>query len=228
MSKRIATPSLSIVAIAVALPSLAAAWTPYGYGPGSRPQYPLEGEPAASGAPTSGTIEQPPGSGATPPYPGRGPAYPSGSFYPGFRTDFPSEPYGGSFGPPPGFPPPGAPFGRPGPDQPGFGTPSAPPPISRYATQDAYILEVPLIGGMKPEQVQIDTQGRWIIVSRDQSAQQAREETFDEGRGYMRSYSFSSGTGSRRFTLPPDADLAAMKREDGKDEVRIVIPRRTK
>jgi HSP20 family molecular chaperone IbpA len=91
-------------------------------------------------------------------------------------------------------------------------------------TEDAYIIEVPL-EGMSAEEVQVTTQGNWISIGRDQSRQDVKEDTFDQGRGYARSYSFSSGSASRRFSVPRDADVSAMTREESEGTLRISIPR---
>jgi HSP20 family molecular chaperone IbpA len=101
----------------------------------------------------------------------------------------------------------------------------APLQISRRSTEDAYIIEIQLTG-MTPEELQISTQGNWISIGKDQSRQEIKEDTFDQGRGFARSYSFSTGSASRRFSLPPDADVAAMTREESEGVVRVVIPRR--
>jgi hypothetical protein len=205
-------------AVAVFGPALACAWTPYGYGPSD----PWTGGPSPSQPPAAPGQEGSPPSTATPPYPGQEAPYPPDYPYPGFGGPG-FEPYGPGFGSqPPGYPP----FGPP----PGFGGferrgPAGPGGISRQATEDAYILEIPL-EGMKPEDIQVSTQGRWISISRGQTAQQTRQETFDQGRGYVRSFSYSTGSGARRLTLPRDADPEAMSREDGEDAVRILIPRR--
>lgn len=79
---------------------------------------------------------------------------------------------------------------------------------------------------MTPQEVQVRSEGPWILVSKDNSLQQLQEERFDDGHGFMRRFSYSSGTATRRFALPRDADPAAMRREESEDAVRIVIPRR--
>jgi hypothetical protein len=74
--------------------------------------------------------------------------------------------------------------------------------------------------------VQIQTRGQWIRISQIGSRQQVQEDTFDQGRGFMRSYSYSSGTASRQFSVPSDGDLSAMKREESGETIHITIPRR--
>jgi len=82
------------------------------------------------------------------------------------------------------------------------------------------------LDGMGPETVRIRTQGPWILLSRTHSVQQTRKDNFDDGRGSMRSFSYSSGTTNQRLAVPPDAILSAMSREDGTDGIRLRIPRR--
>jgi HSP20 family molecular chaperone IbpA len=107
----------------------------------------------------------------------------------------------------------------------GHGGLSGPLQISRRATEDAYIVEVQL-NGMNPQEIQVSTRGNWIGIGQDRSHQEVREDNFDQGRGYSRSYSFSSGSAIRRFNVPQDGDLGAMTREAGDGVLRIIIPRR--
>jgi HSP20 family molecular chaperone IbpA len=81
------------------------------------------------------------------------------------------------------------------------------------------------LDGMGPEEVQIRTQGQSIVISRAHSAQELQKDSFDDGRGFVRSFSYSSGTSSRRLSVPRDADLSAMSREDGEGRIQIRIPR---
>jgi len=92
--------------------------------------------------------------------------------------------------------------------------------------EKARILSQARMYGIKAEEIQVDLDGRSIRLSRDASAKKSREETLDDGRGYMRSYSYSSGRSSRRIPLPQDADGGAMRREDSAEKVRVIIPRR--
>jgi len=108
---------------------------------------------------------------------------------------------------------------------PRHGGPSGPLQISRRATQNAYIIEIP-VTEISADDLQITTQGNWISIGRKQSQQETREDTFDQGRGFARSYSFSSGSASRRFSVPGDADMQAMTREESDGVLRLVIPRR--
>ncbi len=110
----------------------------------------------------------------------------------------------------------------------GYGAPPSQPQqgfrIIRDADPTAYYILVST-GGIEPQAVQVRAEGRWLLIGLDRSKQDTTQQQFDEGRGYVRSYSFSSGQTNRRFTLPQDADLQGMKREDGDKEVRITIPR---
>lgn len=170
--------------------------------------------PFDPGAPSYGygpppPASEPPTAGAPPSGYGRG-APPSGLYGPGAPFTAPE----GAGIPPAGFPDRGYGYGS---DRPGIR-------VSRQTTEDAYILDIQL-RGIRPDEVQVRAQGRWITIDRVSSAQEVRQEQFDEGRGYARSFSYSSGTASRRMTLPPDADVSAMQREDGERSIRIRFPR---
>lgn len=205
-----------LAAVALFGSAAAGAWTPYGHGP-----YGLDhrtaGPPSGSQAPADRGSE----ADLVPP-----PGYPSYGTGPGSR--FPDgPPYGPEgYGPqPPPYPPYGAGPGFPGTGRSGYGGQFGPLQISRQATDDNYIIEVQL-NDMKPEDIQVSTRGNSISVSRDQSRQEVREDSFEQGRGYSRSYSFSSGNVSRRFNVPHDADLSALTRETAEGVLRILIPRR--
>ena len=111
------------------------------------------------------------------------------------------------------------------PDRPGFPRAGGPLRFNQTVTAEGYILEIPL-DGLKAEDIQVQIDGRSLRLSRDTSTQKTREETLGDGQGYLRSYSFSSGHSSQRIPLPPDADGGALRREDGAELVRIIIPRR--
>lgn len=136
------------------------------------------------------------------------------------------SPYG--YGPYPGY---GPPAGIYGPSY-GYGPPETSVPgraqglrVSRSADANAYYITIDT-SGIDPKEVQVLAQGRWILIGLGQSKQESTQQSFDEGRGFVRSYSYSTGQGNRRFTVPQDADVQAMTREEGKDQVRIIIPRR--
>jgi HSP20 family molecular chaperone IbpA len=96
--------------------------------------------------------------------------------------------------------------------------------ISRATTPDAYELTIELAGA-SPQDVQVRAQGQSILISRESSTQQVQKDSFGNGRGYTRSFSYSSGTSSRRLRVPQDADLSAMSRTDAESSVVIRIPR---
>jgi hypothetical protein len=128
----------------------------------------------------------------------------------------------GQGGAPPDFP---APPTLPSPDRPGFPRAGGPLRFNQTVTAEGYVLEIPL-DGLKAEDIQVQIDGRSLRLTRDTSTQKTREETLGNGQGYLRSYSFSSGHSSQRLPLPPDADGGALRREDGAERVRIIIPRR--
>lgn len=205
-----------LAAMAIVGSAAADAWTPFGFGPYG-PDYQSAGPPPDSQVPAEQGLET-----GTPPTPDH-PTYGVGPQLP-----FPGRPYQGPEGygaQQPAYPPYGAGPGFPGMGRPGYGGPPGRLQISRRATEDSYIIEVQL-NGMKPEEVQVSTRGNWISVGRDQSRHEVREDNFDQGRGYSRSYSFSSGSASRRFSVPGDADLEAMTQEESEGVLRIFIPRR--
>ena len=135
-------------------------------------------------------------------------------------------PYG--YGPYPGYAPPTGPYGPPfgyGPSA--MGTPERAQSlrVSRSADADAYYITINT-SGLDPKEVQVLAEGRWILIGLGQSKQDSTQQSFDQGRGYTQSYSYSTGQTNRRFTVPSDADTQAMRREETQDQVRIIIPRR--
>lgn len=97
--------------------------------------------------------------------------------------------------------------------------------IIRDADANAYYILIST-GDVAPQAVQVRIEGRWLLVGIDRSRQDSVQQSFDEGRGYQRSFSYSTGQTNRRLTVPQDADTAGMRREDGDREVRITLPRR--
>ncbi len=222
-------------------PALALAWpgSPYGYGPQYYNQGPMPYGSWGAPAPADNAL------------PAMAPGYPESLGQSGLPTGpFPApgmDPFSPGFGQPPampdfpeprsfsgpggsGFQPPGmqhfpAPPSFSAPDRSGFARSSGRLRFTQSVTEEGYVLEIPL-EGIKAEEIQVDLDGRSIRLSRDASAKKSREETLDDGRGYMRSYSYSSGRSSRRIPLPQDADGGAMRREDSAEKVRVIIPRR--
>jgi HSP20 family molecular chaperone IbpA len=92
-------------------------------------------------------------------------------------------------------------------------------------TEEAYILIIDL-NGLAPQNVQVRPLGRGLLVRTRHDARTQRSETYGDGRGYRESYRISSGSSTRRLPVPPDGDIAHLTREDGDEEVRILIPRR--
>ena len=96
--------------------------------------------------------------------------------------------------------------------------------IQQSATDDAYLLDIQLSGVM-PEQIKVDARGPWLRITRDNRAQASQEETLSDGRGWRRSFSYSSATASRTLRVPQDGDTNALQRQDTPDAVHIAIPR---
>ncbi|MGB5831142.1 MAG: Hsp20/alpha crystallin family protein [Thiohalocapsa sp.] len=96
--------------------------------------------------------------------------------------------------------------------------------LSQQRSDEAYTLDIEL-NGLDPEQVRVMPSGYTLAIVADRSAQTSSTETFDDGRGFRRSYSWSGGQGMRRLPVPPDGDLSGMQREDGDGMIHIVIPR---
>lgn len=148
-------------------------------------------------------------------YPGMGP----GSYaYPDVPPNtWPAAPpfigHGRQSGPPPGVP--------------RFASPDRGPRsefrLSRRAADDAYLLDIEL-EGMAPEDVEVQSQGRWILISSDRAQQETQDDRFDHG--YQRTYRYTSGIVRRRLSVPRDGDLGAMTRENRGNSIHIRIPRR--
>jgi HSP20 family molecular chaperone IbpA len=98
--------------------------------------------------------------------------------------------------------------------------------IERAADQDNYYLTI-RVSGMEPQAVAVSVEGdRWLAIRRQDSRESSYENTAEDGSAYYRGFSYSSGSTSRRISLPRDADVAALQREDGEGQIRIVIPRK--
>jgi HSP20 family molecular chaperone IbpA len=203
------------------IPILTLAWTPYGSGPNQGyPNGPDQGAPMDPGGTPFGYDRSF----------GRdfGPDFDEG-FFPDFDRFF-GQPFSGrSREGRDRTPPYGPPMSGPESYQGGFGRGgpmgrSGGLRIDRRATDDAYLLDIQL-SGIKPTEVEVRVQGPWILISRTSSAQSDEKETMSDGRGYRQSFSYSSGSMSRRFNLPQDADGTALQRQDADDAIHISIPR---
>lgn len=106
----------------------------------------------------------------------------------------------------------------------GFGGPAG-FQIWRETSDDAYLLTI-VLNGIAPETTRIRTQGHQIFLSRPYLIWQTRKDSSDDGHGSMYSFSYSSGATNQQLTVPPDAILYAMSRENGTDNIRLRIPRR--
>lgn len=246
-------PSRLIAAALVTLPaSLALAWMPEpppGYGPpgyghpGFPPPYAYPGMGPGMGpemGPPSGQAWTPPEAtgpslqGSAPPEPGVQPPSPE----PGTAAQTqpesgepqaapPSqprgpEPYGTPYGAPHGGTPHGLPYGGSMGERPRVMHGQL--RVTREVTEDAYLVRI-LVGDGKTDEIQVTPLGRSLAISRSADAQTLQEDSFDEGRGYQRSFSYSRGAVSRRLGLPPDADLSGMSREVSDGTITLRIPR---
>ena len=97
--------------------------------------------------------------------------------------------------------------------------------LTQSRSGDAYLLDIDL-RGLPPEQVQIRPAGGGLLLAVRRTAETSREETLDDGRGYRRSWGFSSGQRVKRLPAPPDADLRNLQRTDGDASIQVRIPRR--
>jgi HSP20 family molecular chaperone IbpA len=97
--------------------------------------------------------------------------------------------------------------------------------LKQEMTDEAYILVIEL-NGQDPSEVDVSARGNLLLVTSRSTAETRSSQSFDDGRGYQRSWSWSSGQRSRRLPVPPDADLGMMRREQDDEQIRITIPRR--
>ena len=178
----------------------------------------LSAQPASAWTPST----QPPvGDGDSASSPPAMPGYPLPD-YPGYPSTPPMG-YG-----PPAYPYPSMPYGAP-PGSEGVDAGSvtlnfAGMRLTQDRSDDAYTLDIEL-GDMDPSQIRIEPIGSSLVIISQQSAESRREETFADGRGFSRSFSYSSGRSTKRLPVPPDGDLSAMEREETDGHIRILIPR---
>jgi len=123
-------------------------------------------------------------------------------------------PYG--YGPPPGSAPPWA-------------TPAGPATalrIERSADQDNYYLILHL-SGIEPQGVTVTRiGGRRLRISSQESYATHHEDVAQDRSAWRQGFSYRSGGIARQIGLPRDADVSALRREDGTDQVKIILPRR--
>ena len=188
-------------------PAAAAPYGAPGYGYGYPPRYPFP--PAGMVPPGPAPWSQGPW-GEQPPRRG---GYPQGGG-PGWLEPEPGGPMAPEAGAPgPSRTPGAAPTAKPGQLR-----------LMREVTDDAYLVRI-VVGDGKTGDVQVTPMGRGLAISRTAEAETVQEDTFGDGRGYQRSFSFSRGSLSRRIGLPPDADLAHMTREESGGNIVLRIPR---
>ena len=89
--------------------------------------------------------------------------------------------------------------------------------VSTQRTGDGYLVSI-LLNGYQPEDLEVVRWDRWLIVQRAGSDQ---DSAVSPG-AYRYNYSYS--TLSRRITLPRDADLSRMEREDREGMIQLTIP----
>lgn len=97
--------------------------------------------------------------------------------------------------------------------------------VTREMTADAYLVRI-LVSDGKTDEVQVTPKGRSLDISRSTDSRTEQEGTFDDGRGYQRSFSYASGSIRQYVALPADADLGAMTRETKDGTITLRIPRR--
>ena len=93
--------------------------------------------------------------------------------------------------------------------------------IERGVNEEGYYLNI-FTGESGPESVQVEVQGRSILVHRSRSAQTEKRD--DQG---AYSYSRRSSGFRRRISLPRDADPEQMRRTESEGVITIILPRRT-
>ncbi len=100
--------------------------------------------------------------------------------------------------------------------------------INRSADADGYHMQVQL-RGIEPQLLNIRVEnGRWLVLSVEQSTETHQRDDARSGYGYQRSYSYSSSNQTRRISLPADANVDAMQRQDQQDRVIVHIPRKVR
>lgn len=96
--------------------------------------------------------------------------------------------------------------------------------LEQGADQANYYIAVHL-DGIAPEAVNVNTRGRWLNISVEDTTQASSENPGNEQGGYFRSFSYSSNHMNRTISLPRDANPDAMRRENLPGRVNLLIPR---
>jgi len=93
--------------------------------------------------------------------------------------------------------------------------------IERGINEEGYYLNI-FTGEAGPESVQVEIQGRNILLQRSRSTQTEKRD--DHG-----AYSFSRRSSGfrRRISLPRDADPEQMRRTESEGVITIILPRHT-
>ncbi|MBK5969876.1 hypothetical protein CCR91_14165 [Thiorhodovibrio winogradskyi] len=100
------------------------------------------------------------------------------------------------------------------------------PELVRDITDQGYRLTIRLAPDQKAADIQIEPRGRGLLISSKRERVSRSEQHSQDGAGYRRSFSFSSGGFQRRIGVPPDADLSAMTRSNDENAVVLILPRR--
>ncbi len=100
------------------------------------------------------------------------------------------------------------------------------PELIQDITDDGYRLTIGLNEGQKAEDIQVEPRGRGLLIRSERENFTRSERDLQNGQGFSRSFSFSSGRFQRHIGAPPDADLGAMTRSDEEQRVIIILPRR--
>lgn len=100
------------------------------------------------------------------------------------------------------------------------------PKLVRDITDQGYRLTIQLAPNQNAEDIQVVPRGRGLLISSKTERLSRSEQQSQDGSGYRRSFSFSSGGFQRRIGVPPDADLSAMSRTNDDNAVVLILPRR--
>jgi len=92
-------------------------------------------------------------------------------------------------------------------------------------TNEHYVLEI-VLDGLGPENIQVRAAGQSLVVRARIDARERRSQTSGDGWAYSESYRVTGGGSTRRLPVPSDGLVGRFQREDGPDQIRILIPRR--